>query len=160
MLLFHISIYNTSYLNFIPDLLISVGCVFLSSPTFLCFDFRFTICSPCLLIRISTTQRSCDCHIVLADKEMVLHASISRYVGAYPIFRMPASYLFSRNLPLPISTRRSCNCLLCAIHINCCSYLFSFILSTNNRDLFVPLQNATRELLSKYTDISNIPYQS
>jgi len=97
-------------------------------------------------------SKSCDCHIVLADKKMVLRANISRYVGAYPIFRMPASYLFSRNLPLPISTRCSCNCLLCAIHINCCSYLFSFILSTNNRDLFVPLQNTTRELLSKHID--------
>jgi len=36
----------------------------------------------------------------------------------------------SRNLPLPISTRCSCNCLLCAVQINCYFYFLSFVLST------------------------------
>lgn len=54
--------------------------------------FSDLLYSSCLSIRISTTQRSRDCHIVLTDKEMALRASISRYVGAYPIFHTPVRH--------------------------------------------------------------------
>lgn len=93
---------------------------------------------------------------MLTDKEMTLCASISRYIGEYPIFRMPARYrpisLFHLEIYLYPFPR---NVLAIAFYVRF-KQIAAFISSPlsfrrNNRDLFLPLQNAdaTRKLLKR-----------